>query len=76
MDRHCDQLVSRGEPGPALRALLRLAGVALMLFALWLCTGLWGGAVGIIVWLAASVWSLWPGYRGLSPQRRRWACAA
>ncbi len=43
MDRHCDQLVSRGEPGPALRALLRLTGVALMLLALWLCTGLWCG---------------------------------
>ena len=28
MDRHCDQLVSRGEPGPALRVVLRLAGAA------------------------------------------------
>lgn len=51
MDRHCDQLVSRGEPGPALRVVLRLVGVALMLLALWLCTGLWGAAVGVIVWL-------------------------
>ena len=51
MDRHCDQFVSRGEPGPALRVVLRLAGAALMLLALWLCTGLWGGAVGTIVWL-------------------------
>ncbi|BDR08803.1 DUF3325 domain-containing protein [Comamonas thiooxydans] len=51
MDRHCDQLVSRGEPGPALRVVLRLAGAALMLLALRHCMDCWGGAVGIVVWL-------------------------
>ena len=51
MDRHCDQLVPRGEPGPAVRVVLRLAGAALMLLALWHCAGFWGGAVGALVWL-------------------------
>ena len=51
MDRHCHQIVSRSDPGSAQRALLRVTGAALMMVALWLCTGCWGGAVGIVVWL-------------------------
>ncbi|WP_294255774.1 DUF3325 domain-containing protein [uncultured Comamonas sp.] len=70
MDRHCDQLVARGEPGPMRRAVLRLVGVALILLALWLCAGLWGAAVGSIFWLGglsvaalALTWmfAYWPG---------------
>ncbi|NIF81918.1 DUF3325 domain-containing protein [Comamonas sp. Tr-654] len=51
MDRHCHQILSRSEPGSVQRALLRVTGAALMMVALWLCTGYWGGAVGIVVWL-------------------------
>lgn len=51
MDRHCHQIVSRSEPGSVQRAVLRVAGAALMLLALRHCMDCWGGAVGMVVWL-------------------------
>jgi len=51
MDRHCDQLMARGAPGPLLRAVLRLLAAALMALALWYCIGGWGASVGTVAWL-------------------------
>lgn len=51
MDRHCEQVVRRGEPGRVRRWALRLAAASLLALALWLCVQGWGAAVGGVGWL-------------------------
>lgn len=48
MDRHHTQV--RGRKSPALQRLLRPAGWALLVLALWPCVGAWGSSVGVVIW--------------------------
>ncbi|MGJ7529653.1 DUF3325 domain-containing protein [Variovorax sp. GB1P17] len=52
MDRHHEQLTHRRqEMPPRRRALLRLAGVVLLMAAVVPCVMAWGGTVGSVAWL-------------------------
>ena len=51
MDRHCDQVVRRGEPGRATRWSLRALATLFLGLSLWLCIQGWGGSVGTVAWL-------------------------
>jgi hypothetical protein len=81
MDRHHEQLTRRrDEMPPRRRALLRLAGVALLVAAVAPCVMAWGGTVGSVAWLGfLSAGALWVAL--LLPYRPRGvarvaACAA
>nr|WP_312990176.1 DUF3325 domain-containing protein [Comamonas koreensis] len=51
MDRHCKQILRRGEPGRRLRWGLRLGAALLLVLALRCCMHTWGPAVGAVAWL-------------------------
>jgi len=61
MDRHCEQILRRGEPGGPLRWALRLAACLLLALALQRCMEASGAAVGAVAWLgwlSVAAWCL------------------
>lgn len=76
MDRHCEQILRRGEPGRPLRWALRLAAGLLLALALQRCMAASGAAVGTVAWLGWLSVAAWCLVLILSYAPRRGSAAA